>query len=81
MPTPSNWSDQAGNSVTVTSATNVTVQFANGTAEAGDYAAADQTVTIAAGSSSATLTVASNEGRRLRQRDLHRQHQGRAGQR
>ncbi|WP_324731459.1 Calx-beta domain-containing protein [Pseudomonas paeninsulae] len=53
--------DQAGNSVTVTSATNVTVQFANGTAEAGDYAAADQTVTIAAGSSSATLTVATNE--------------------
>ena len=51
----------AGAPVTVSNATNVTVVFANGTAEAGDYNATPQTVTIAAGASSATLTVATNE--------------------
>ncbi|MBI5279106.1 MAG: hypothetical protein HY854_21910, partial [Burkholderiales bacterium] len=50
--------DSNGNPVTVTQATQVTVQFTNGTAEAGDYAAADQVLTIAAGSSSTTFTVA-----------------------
>ena len=47
--------DSNGNPVTVTSNTTVTVKFTNGTAEVGDYAAADQTVTIAAGSNSDDL--------------------------
>ncbi|MCP4137435.1 MAG: hypothetical protein GY754_41090, partial [bacterium] len=49
--------DSSGAAITVGSATDVTVQFVNGTAEAGDYDGANQTVTIAAGSSTATLTV------------------------
>ncbi|NIB39681.1 retention module-containing protein, partial [Pseudomaricurvus alkylphenolicus] len=49
--------DASGNVVTVTSDTDVTVVFTNGTAEAGDYDAAPQTVTISSGSSSATFTV------------------------
>ena len=51
----------AGTPVTVTNATAVTVLFANGTAEAGDYVATPQTVSILAGASSATFTVATNE--------------------
>ena len=51
----------AGTPVTVTNATAVTVVFANGTAEAGDYVATPQTVSILAGASSATFTVATNE--------------------
>ena len=59
--TRSNWWTPDGNPVTVTSNTTVTVKFANGTAEVGDYADADQTITITAGSSSATFTVATNQ--------------------
>ena len=51
----------AGAPVTVTSATNVTVVFANGSAEAGDYVATPQTLTILSGASSATFTVATSE--------------------
>ena len=51
----------AGTPVTVTNATAVTVLFANGTAEAGDYVATPQTVSILAGASSATFTVATSE--------------------
>jgi Ca2+-binding RTX toxin-like protein len=52
--------DQHGNPVTVSHATDVTVVFANGTAETGDYVATPRTVTIGAGSSSATFTVQTN---------------------
>ena len=44
-----------------TSATKSTVVFANGSAEAGDYVATPQTLTILSGASSATFTVATNE--------------------
>ncbi len=53
--------DKDGNPVSVSSNTDVVVQFANGTAEAGDYVSGDQRVTISAGASSATFTVQTNE--------------------
>ena len=57
--------DSAGNDVTVTNATQVTVMFSNGpganAAEVGDYVATDQVVTIPANGTSATLTVQTNE--------------------
>ncbi|MBU4025024.1 hypothetical protein KKF31_07680, partial [bacterium] len=53
--------DQNGTPVTVINDTDVTVVFANGTAENGDYVATTQTVTIPAGSTSATFSVQTNE--------------------
>ncbi|NIB43171.1 type I secretion C-terminal target domain-containing protein, partial [Pseudomaricurvus alkylphenolicus] len=53
--------DAGGNAVTVNSDTDVTVVFANGSAEVGDYDATSQTVTISSGASSATLTVDTHE--------------------
>ena len=53
--------DKDGNPVSVSSNTDVVVQFANGTAEAGDYVSGDQRVTISAGASSAMFTVQTNE--------------------
>ncbi|MCJ8337206.1 MAG: retention module-containing protein [Pseudomonadales bacterium] len=49
--------DHNGTPVTVTKDTDVTVSFANGTAENGDYAKVTQTVSIKAGSSSVLVNV------------------------